>query len=141
VELVRVSVPLAATVVDDSIDEIVRLTGGDRFEVEYWVLKPGRAARVEERWALWALSAGIPIPPLDILCTGDRQWLYAHDLPDGDRIVTGTRELEPPRCLESQISSLEAFLLKADLQDQPSTRALSTGSAILAHVQVGTGTP
>ena len=89
-------------------------------------------------WALPALGAGGFIPP-GTLCLGDTEWTYDQNLADGNQVITGTRQISPPQCLESAISSIDLFLLHAELHDEPSNFELSDDSETLATVQVGSG--
>ena len=140
VEIIRVQVPITYRVAEP-FDEIAELIGGTQFDVDYWILKPGRAAHFEENWSMWALpamGAGGVIPP-GTFCTGDTEWTYDQNLADGNQVITGTRQLSPPQCLESTVSTIDLFLLHAELHDQPTNTELSDDSETLATVQVGTG--
>jgi|GEM_PF-2571130 len=143
-EIIEVDVPLSYNIIDDAVDDMAGLIGGDKFNVDYWIIKPGRAAVLTENWALWAMpamGAGGVIPPGLNLCTGDKEWTYNQNLGDGNAVVSGTRQIDAPQCLESYISSIDLFFLVAGLNDAPSSRDLSEDEAILANVQVGTGSP
>jgi hypothetical protein len=109
--------------------------------IDYWVLKPGRAATLSEEWEMWAYSGGVLIPPNSGLCSGSMSWSYTQALSDGNRIVKNSRSLKPPQCLSSNISTIDAFYLLADLDDQPSGKGLSEDEALLANIQIGTGGP
>jgi hypothetical protein len=135
--VVDVAVPIAYRILDDDIDVIANTVGGNTFSVDYWVIKPGRAALLAETWEMWAYVGGTLIPPQNAICAGPMTWGYSHNLGDGNAIVTGTRQIAPPQCLESSISSVDLFLLHSDLDHQPSSTELADDSATLAAVQFG----
>lgn len=141
-EIIRVTNPVTYRIIDDDVDAIAQLIGGTQFNVDHWLLKPGRAANLEEKWSLWvipAMGAGGLIPPSLNICVGTKEWNYPQNLPDGNQIVTGTRQLSPPQCLESTISSIDLFILHAELVDSPTKFEASDDSETLANVQVGSG--
>jgi len=143
VEIIKVDIPLSYTIINDTVDEIASLLGGDKFNVDYWIIKPGRAATLKGNWSIWAMPdmGAALIPPNSIICVGDMEWSYEHTLSDDNTVVSGTRQIEPPQCLESVISSIDYFTLFAELDDKPSNTDLSDDYALLINVQVGSGAP
>jgi hypothetical protein len=144
VQKISIDVPVAGTLtVFDDVD-IFGLFGADKFEVDYRVLKPGRATRVTQHWTLYGYDGTVFVSPItDLLCSGDAEWSWELDLPDGAVEATGTREIDPPQCLASAVSSIGSYVLFADLEEQdPAPGAVSelfTDSTVLMRVQVGTG--
>jgi hypothetical protein len=138
-EFVTVDFPLTFRVSDPPANELVEIIGGDKFKVDYLIIKPGRAANLDQQWAMWAYSGGLVIPPNDILCSGTMEWSFNQNLADGNQIITGTHELEPPQCLQSSVSTIDYFYLVDELTDDPSDKELSDDSAILATVQIAAG--
>lgn len=137
VELTNVDIPLTYRILNDQVDELAELIGGTEFSVDYRLLKPGRAAQLEDVWSLWAIQGGVLIPPSVPICQGQKVWKWTHDLEDGNVELSETRKLEPPQCLESQISSIDLFLLEAKNTDAPQEETLSVDSSLLATVQIG----
>lgn len=130
---------LTYSIKDENASGLAELIGGDKFKIDYFIAKPGRAAHLKENWDLWTSSGGAIFPPVKYLCSGDNSWTYDHNMSDGFQEESGRREIDPPQCLSSQISSVDFFLLKSNLKDEPSDKDLFYDSVILANVQVGTG--
>ncbi len=77
--------------------------------------------------------------PTPLTCPGDTSGNVPHSLADGNQIAFGTLKISPPKCINSALSGIDAFLLNVSLKDQPSKNELSTASGVLADVQVGAG--
>jgi hypothetical protein len=140
-EVIRVQFPLTYRIWDTALDEYIEPIGGGHFDVDYWILKPGRAATLTEEWSIWAYSGGVIIPPNPLVCKGDMEWRYGQDLADGNQVITGTRQISPPQCLGSAYSTIDFLYLDAKLYDEPSHTELSQDypPEIVATVQLGTG--
>ena len=136
-EIIDVPVPLTYRIIDDDINVIAQIIGGTKFNVQYSLLKPGRAATLKEDWEMWGVLGGVLIPPQNILCTGAMTWSWTHSLADGNVEMHGSRQISPPQCLESSISSIDMFVLHAEANDQPTNNDLSDDSATLATIQLG----
>lgn len=136
-EIIDVPFPLTYRVIDDAFDVFAQLVGGTTFDVHYSLLKPGRAATLKENWEMWAVAGGGLIPPQNVLCTGSMTWSWTHALGDGNAEIHGSRQLSPPQCLESSISSIDQFELHAEVDDQPTAQDLSDDSATLATITFG----
>lgn len=139
IELVRVPVPLTDRVL--GLDQPAQLIGGSQFDVQYTIAKPGRGATLKEEWGMWAQAAGVLLPPGSPFCTGTKTWSWTQTLGNGNVETGGTRQIIPPQCLGSSISSIDLFVLEAELNDPPSSNDLSEDSATLATVQIGSGGP
>lgn len=146
VQKISADLPLTVTYPSDStgISDFFGLFGVDSYTISYTVLKPGRAADINQHWSLWGFDGTVFVSPTtDLFCSGDAEWNWTLNLADGDIESTGSREIEPPHCLASSISSVGTFDLFADTEpinpEQDGVSNLHTDSTLLMNIQVGSG--
>ncbi len=146
VQKISADLPLTVTYPSDStvISDFFGLFGVDSYTISYTVLKPGRAADINQHWSLWGFDGTVFVSPAtDLFCSGDAEWNWTLNLADGDIESTGSREIEPPHCLASSISSVGTFDLFADTEpinpEQGGVSNLHTDSTLLMNIQVGSG--
>ena len=146
VQRVSTDMALAVTFPGDptGILDIFDFFGVDTIDIDYVVLKPGRAAKLQQDWSLWGSDNGVPVSPFtDFLCSGDVEWSWTLDLADGNVEETGSHEITLPQCMASSVSGFGAYELLADLPpavpESGAVSNLSTDLLPLMRVQVGTG--
>jgi WD40 repeat protein len=144
IQKVSTDMPMSFTFPGESVLDIFDFFGLDKIDIDYVVLKPGRASELEQNWALWGTNGGVPISPFTgFMCQGDSEWLWTLSLADGNIEKRGTREIELPQCLSSNVSGFGAYELIADLlPEKPELDAaanLSTDQLQLMSIQVGSG--
>ena len=134
--LTKVIRPLTFSVADTEklAGQLAKVIGGSEFEIDYYVLKPGRAASLDMDWSIWSSITHVLSP---LLCQGKTSDTVKHDLSDGNKIAIGTLKIKPPKCLNSALSGVELMLLHVDLDDRSTNKALSNDSGVLANIQVG----
>ncbi len=146
VQKIKTNLPLSVTFPGDptGITDFFDHFGVDSYTISYTVLKPGRAVDVQQYWSLWGFDGVVFVSPFsDLLCSGDSEWSWTLNLPDGDVESIGTREIEPPQCMASNVSGISAFDLFADLKPvhsgQGGVSNFYTDSVPLLKIQVGSG--
>nr|WP_320012467.1 WD40 repeat domain-containing protein [uncultured Desulfobulbus sp.] len=144
IQKVSTAMPLSFTFPAGIVEDIFDFFGLDKIKIDYVVLKPGRAAELEQDWALWGTNGGVPVSPFTgFLCKGESAWSWTVSLVDGDIEETGSREIELPQCLSSNVSGFGAYELVADLPPKnPESGAaanLSRDQVLLMSIQAGTG--
>ena len=108
------------------------------WKINYVIMKPGRAAKVEQNWDIWAMLMGIPTPPsiLKNYCSGDMQYTYNHDLVDGNVIISGSRDITAPSCTNLFGASFELFYFESNLKSQLSGKKLSIDEVPLSSISI-----
>lgn len=146
VQKISADLPLTVTYPSDptGILDFFGLFEVDSYTISYTVLKPGRAADINQHWSLWGFDGTVFVSPAtDLFCSGDAEWNWTLNLADGDIESTGSREIEPPHCLASSISSVGTFDLFADTEpinpEQGGVSNLYTDSTLLMNIQVSSG--
>ena len=143
VQKISLDLPLTVTFPDDptGIIDFFDYFEVDSYTVSYTVLKPGRAADIDQHWTLWGFDGTFFVSPLtDLLCSGDAEWTWTMNLADGDIESMGSREISPPQCLASNVSSISSFDLFANFEpNQGGVPNLYTDSVPLLKIQVGNG--
>jgi WD40 repeat protein len=136
-ELIEIGTPLtfhvaAAPGVADAID-----SGSIHFT--RYLVKPGRAATLRERWSLWANIQGLIVFPAigQLMSGGETEKSQVFELPAGNYDQVSQESMTVPRFFESFVSTVTVFLLQAELLDDPTRTGLSEDWAVFADVQVG----
>lgn len=146
VQKISTDLPLTVTFPDNpaNIADFFDYFGVNAYTISYTVLKPGRAADVQQNWSLWGFDGTFFVSPsTDLFCSGDAEWSWTLNLEDGNIESIGSREINPPQCLASNVSSISAFELLADLKpSQTGAGGVSnfyTDSILLMSIQVSSG--
>lgn len=111
--------------------------------IRYWIIKPGRAAKLTETWSFWQMMGVVPIAAVNIPGQDDRVYTWEHDLPEGNQYLTGTRDIPLPRIsipITSYDDQLQIiwYLLISDLTDSPTGKELSRDMGVTVKVVIGT---
>jgi len=145
VEVISCEIPLTYNVTGAVGEEIVELLGGNKFEIDYQIIKPGRGSVLEQNWEMWVAPAGggavIPPDAAEFLCTGTSKWNFQRIMGDGNQVLSGSEEITPPTCVADFLTTIDFFYLDDKLRDQVTSKNLSRDSAILADVQISTTGP
>jgi hypothetical protein len=115
------------------------ILGLNDVKFERTLLKPGRAVSMNERWSLWALIAGVPVPPEAswLVSSGDFEQVHVRDLADGNVDETTSESMPVPQIWQSSVTSVTGFVLRMTLEDQSTAVMTSDEAAPFVDVQVG----
>ncbi len=110
-------------------------------DFERTLVKPGRAAKMKETWALWAVVGGVPVPPEAswLVSSGDFQQTHTRDLPNGNVDETTSETMKTPQVWQSAVSAITGFILRVSLEDDGSSKLTSDEGAGFVDIQVGGG--
>ena len=136
---VMIEMGTPATVSIPSNPEVTDTLDLDDVEFERTLVKPGRAANMTERWSLWALIGGVPVPPEAswLVSSGDFEQEHQRNLPDSNFDETTQESMPVPQIWQSGITAVTGFLLRVELQDEGTGTAASDEAAPFVDVQVG----
>ncbi len=106
---------------------------------ERTLVKPGRAANMTERWSLWAIVAGILVPPEAawLVSSGDFEKEHTRTLPDGNFDETTSESMAVPQLWQSSVTAVSGFILQVELEDKGTAVLASEEAVPFADIQVG----
>ncbi len=137
---VKAQMELTYNVVQVNNEQTVQVIGGTEFDIDYWLVKPGRAATLQENWRLWLFVSGAFVPPIEWLTQSQFEWTYNHTLANNNQIITGTRVIPAPQFLSGiDVASVNLFIIQAELFDIPSHNELSDDQTVTANVTASSG--
>ncbi|MHC4798748.1 MAG: hypothetical protein ACYTF1_19090, partial [Planctomycetota bacterium] len=136
-EIIDIGIPITLTVA--ALPDKADVIDAGSIHFTRYLVKPGRAATLRQRWSLWALIQGVPVPPEvgNYLTGGSTEQVEVLNLPDGNYDVISQESMEIPRFFASYVSTVTLFYLRAQLFDDPSNVQLSNDLEIFADVQIG----
>lgn len=105
------------------------------------LVKPGRGAKMKETWSLWAIIAGVPVPPEAswLVSSGDFEKTFIRDLADGNVDETTSETMQTPQVWQSALSGVTGFVLRVALEDDGTSKLTSDEAAGFVDIQVGSG--
>ena len=137
--MIEIGVPVTVNIPSNpSAGSILSL---EDVKFERTLVKPGRAANMTETWSLWALIAGVPVPPelSWLVSPGDFEETHARTLADGNFDETTSESMKVPQMYQSNVTSVTGFLLRVELEDQGTSVLTSDEAAPFIDIQVGGG--
>lgn len=135
---VMIEMEQAVLVTLPAMPEVTDTLDLDDVVFERTMLKPGRAANLTERWRLYAIVNGVPIPPEAAwLVSGDLEQTHARRLPDGLFTETTLESMEVPQLFQTPLTAVTGFVLRVSLEGEGTGRLTSDEAAPFVELQIG----